>query len=240
MTGAHSAAGDHIDCIRWSYLIQSRQDTSLWYSIWIMPGAHVQSKWMNSVHQMSNFWNILWKWCVQGLSPLYFHCVLQYLNRFEVPAALYTDVLHHWLTAEEGGSVNTDLWLLFSISFSYQMGVNSVRVWVMRKVFVARDNQLCPDDPERQKQQEQLVCGKVAMSSLERRTSFDSDWQRNHNKWRQLSVLKSELLWDQLQCRQIQSECLHDIRENRFTVLVRLTLPTFKIHVNMLIQLKSY
>lgn len=31
----------------------------------------------------------------------------------------------------------------------------------MRKVVVLREDQLCPDDPERLKQQHQLVCGEA-------------------------------------------------------------------------------
>ena len=74
------------------------------------------------------------------------------LNRTEVPAGLY---ITDWQLME-GLSVNAYLWLLLSVFFSHQLVVMPEWEW-WEKWWCWRD-QLCPDDPERKKQQ-QLVGG---------------------------------------------------------------------------------
>lgn len=99
----------------------------------------------------------------------------------------------------EGVSVNTDLWLLLSLFFSLQMEVSVG----LSEVVVLREEQLCPDDPQRLKQHH-LLCG----AALTGPCNWEVEWRgelhpavtENHNKWRWLSVLQSELLWDQLLC----------------------------------------
>ena len=76
------------------------------------------------------------------------------------------------------------------------------------KVSLNDQDNVCPNDADvaaaaccvqRGSDWTMLLGGRV-----ERRASSSSDWQRNQKKWRWLSVLQSELLWEQLHC---QTQC---------------------------------
>ena len=107
------------------------------------------------------------------------------------------DVLHHWLTADEGVSVNTDLSPLFSVFFSHQMEA-MISVRVMMKEFVLRGSAVSWWSREGEAAAAAACVWRgsdwavLLGGGVERRASSSSDWQRNHNRWRWLSVLQSE------------------------------------------------